>query len=208
MKKGISLLSLGLILTTCCSLHAAILTGASGTTNEPVPQDHGSFTQDTPGIALNWAPTGGGNNANNQWEIYNGWPNGGTDGTVYQLGENSVTYMVTFLPNAGFNVVLNSIDLNVWSGGGGTSVNWDVTGSVSGQLGSGTFTTPDASAVTHDINIAGRNAEKLTLSLQQTSGLEAYLGMDNLNFNQISVPEPASLAILTLGAATAIRRRK
>ena len=190
MKKGIVLLSLGLILTICCSLKATILTGASGTTNDSVPQDHGSFTQDTPEIALTWEPTGGANNDNDQWEIYKDWPNAGTDGIVYQLGSSSVTYKVIFTPNAKFNAVINSIDLNVWSGGGSTSVSWDVTGSISGQLGSGVFTTADASAVTHNINIAGSKAEVLTLSLQQISGQQSYLGMDNLNFSQIrDLPE-------------------
>ena len=185
MKKGTCLLGLGLILITCCTLHATILPGAAGNTNDPVPQEHGSFVQDTPDIALTWEPTGGANNANNQWEIYNDWPNAGTDGIVYQLGNTSTTYKVTFTPNTRYNIVLNSIDLNVWSGGGSTSVNWDVTGSVSGTLGSGVFTTPDAGVVTHDINITGSDAETLTLSLQQTSGLAAYLGMDNLNFSQV-----------------------
>ena len=190
MKKGTCLLSLGLFLITCCSLQATILPGADGNTNDSVPQDHGSFAQDTPEIALTWEPTGGGNNANNQWEIYRDWPNAGTDGIVYQLGSSSIVYKVIFTPNAKYNVVINSLDLNVWSGGGSTDVSWDVTGSVSGQLGSGVFTTADASAVTHNINLAGSKAEVLTLSLQQTSGLEAYLGMDNLNFSQVQdLPE-------------------
>ncbi|MBN2843926.1 MAG: hypothetical protein JXM68_12605, partial [Sedimentisphaerales bacterium] len=182
-----SWLSLGLFFSACCSLHATVLTGVGGSNNDPVPQDHGSFVQDTPNIALNWSPTGGGNNSRNQWEQYNSWPLGGDGGQVYQI-DSSDTYsehLITFTPQGGFDVRLNSLDLNVWGGGGATAVNWTVTGSVSGELGSGTFNTADGAAVTHNINITGNSTEALTLSLLQTSGLDSYLALDNLNFSQL-----------------------
>ncbi len=208
MKRR-SWLSLGLLLSVSCSLHATVLTGVGGKTNDAVPQDHGSFVQDTTNIALSWSPTGGGNNSCNQWEQYNGWPLGGDGGQVYQIDSKDgyKDHLITFTPDAGFNVILNSLDLNVWGGGGATAVNWTVTGSVSGILGSGSFATADGAATTHALNLTGKDAEALTLTLLQTSGHEAYLAMDNLSFNQVAVPEPVSLALLALGSAVVLRRK-
>ena len=173
-----------------------VLTGAGGNTNDPVPADHGSNVQDTPHVALTWAPTGGANNSRNQWEQYNDWPGGGEGGAVYQVDSSGgyLEHTITFTPESGYSVVLTSLDLNVWAGGGDTDVDWTVTGSSSGLLGSGTFTTPDGAVATHAINLAGSSSETVTLSLLQTSGADAYLGMDNLTFSEKRVllfPDPA-----------------
>jgi hypothetical protein len=198
------------LLTLCGAVQATVLTGVGGTTNIAVPADHGSNVQDTLHIALTWAPTGGEKNARNQWEQYNGWPGGGDGGAVYQVdggNDYSVVHTIAFAPEAGYGVILASLDLNVWAGGGNTNVNWAVTGSLSGLLGSGLFNTPDGSVVTHSINLAGSGSETLTLSLQQTSGDTAYLAMDNLTFSEVVVPEPATLALLGLGGMAILRRR-
>ncbi|MEN6309219.1 MAG: hypothetical protein ABFD91_15840, partial [Anaerohalosphaeraceae bacterium] len=194
--KTKSISGIMVLLTLCGVVQATVLTGAGGNTNVAVPADHGSNVQDTPHIALTWAPTGGAVNSRKQWEQYNGWPGGGDGGAVYQVDgwtDNSVVHTIAFTPEAGYGVVLTSLDLNVWSGGGNTSVNWTVTGSLSGLLGSGSFNTSNGSVVTHDINLVGRRAETLTLSLQQASGDTAYLAMDNLTFSEklpYLVPDP------------------
>jgi hypothetical protein len=194
-------MSIVVLLTLCGAVQATVLTGAGGNTNVAVPEDHGSNVQDTPHIALTWAPTGGAVNARKQWEQYNGWPGGGEGGAVYQIdgwNEGSTQFYdtvhtIAFTPEAGYGVVLTSLDLNVWSGGGNTSVNWAVTGSLGRVLGSGTWETPNGSVVTHTINLAGNGSETLTLSLQQISGHTAYLAMDNLTFSEnfsYLVPDP------------------
>jgi len=190
--KTKSIVSIVVLLTLCGVVQATVLTGVGGNTNVAVPADHGSNVQDTPHIALTWAPTGGADNSRNQWEQYNGWPGGGDGGAVYQV-DSAIEHTIAFTPEAGYGVVLTSLDLNVWPGGGDTNVNWAVTGSLSGLLGSGTFFTPDGSVVTHHINLVGRRAETLTLSLQQTSGNDSYLAMDNLTFSEklpYLVPDP------------------
>ena len=207
--KTMSIVSIVVLLALCGTVQATVLTGVGGNTNDPVPADHGSNVQDTLHISLTWAPTGGANNSRNQWEQYNDWPGGGDGGAVYQVDSSGgyVEHTITFTPEAGYGVVLSSLDLNVWSGGGDTNVDWTVTGSSSGLLGSGTFNTPDGSVVTHGIDLVGNGSETVTLSLLQTSGADAYLAMDNLTFGEVAVPEPATLILLGLGGVALLKRR-
>ena len=185
-----------------------ILTGLSDT-NTDVPADHGSNAPGTPNVALTWGSVPAGN-----WDQYADWPND-PGGGVYQVdgaNDGSQTHTVAFAPDSGWDVILTSLDLNVWSGGGATDVDWSVGGSSSGNLGSGTFSTPDATAATHDINLTGSGGETLTLSLVQTSGAGSYLAMDNLTFDQAVIPEPSTLALALAGmgglGALAIRRKR
>ena len=168
---------------------ATVLAGLAGTTNDTIPVNHGTYVQNTPHIAITWSPSGGSNNSNNQWELYNDWPNGGTGGMVYQMGSMSdhdyKTHSIAFKPDEGYNVQVNSLDLNIWPGGGMSNVSWTVTGSVSGSHGSGIFTTADGNVATHQININGISSETLTLSLDQKSGKGSYIALDNLSFSEI-----------------------
>jgi hypothetical protein len=193
--KTMSIVCIVVLLAFCGAVQATVLTGVGGNTNDPVPADHGSNVQGTPHVSLLWAPTGGANNSRDQWEQYNDWPGGGAGGAVYQVDSSGgyLEHTITFTPESGYAVVLSSLDLNVWTGGGNTNVDWTVTGSSSGLLGSGTFNTPDASVVTHAVNLAGNGSETVTLSLLQTSGEDAYLAMDNLTFSEEKVllfPDP------------------
>ena len=169
---------------------STILAGASGlSTNSSIASDHGSNQPDTPHIALIWSPVGGSNNANNQWESYSNWPGGGEGGLVYQMGSTPVdsykTFTIVFTPESGYNVKLECLDLNVWSGGGATDVSWEVTGTVTGVLGSGVFSTPDGQVKNHVMNVSGSKSEVLTLTMTQQSGDGTYLAMDNLMFSEI-----------------------
>ncbi len=176
-----------------------ILTGLD-VNNEPVPVDHGSNAPGTPNVALTWS---------DNWDQYGGWPNDPGDG-VYQV--DGVTHTVELAPEAGWNVKLMAFDLNVWGNGGDTDVDWSLDGPVSGNLGSGTVTTPDGTVTNNVLDLMGSDAETLTLTLTQVSGIGSYLAMDNLAFDQILVPEPSALMLALAGmgglGASAIRRKR
>ena len=170
---------------------STVLSGEPGaSTNDSISADHGSAQPNTPHINLSWSPVGGGNNANNQWESYSSWPGGGAGGQVYQMGSMPVNvyqpFTIMFTPEAGYNVTLACLDLNVWSGGGATDVGWVVNGSESGPLGSGVFSTPNGQVKTHVIDVTGTKSEVLTLTLTQRTGDGTYLAMDNLTFSEIA----------------------
>lgn len=193
-------------------LHGAtILSGTGLANNTTVPANHGSNAAGTPDITLSWTTADGG-----QWQAYNGWPNGGQ---VYQVDGNygaatKPVFNVVFTPAVGFNVLLTSVTLNDWVGGGNpatTTINWSVTGSISGLLGSATnLLIPDASASTLNLPFQGIGGETLTFTITPQAGAGSYFAIDNLSFDQVAVPEPsgALLAATGLGALALRRRRK
>ncbi len=204
-KRKVVAAAVGMACLGVPAAHAeTVLTGLTAT-NEAVPTDHGSLAPGTPDIALTWGEN---------WDQYDGWPNDPGEG-VYQIdgaSNGELSHTIQFAPNAGWNVKLNSLDLNVWAGGGATDVDWSVDGSVSGNLGSGTFSTADGTVSSNALGLTGTGAETLTLTLSQMTGIGSYLAMDNLAFDQVQVPEPTGfgLALAGLGGlgALAIRRRR
>jgi hypothetical protein len=217
----------GLALTP--SVHAAtVLTGITDDgvantgdeTNDNVPAGHGSNATGTPDISLTWSPTGAFNSSTGPgWQIYHGWPGGGD---VYQLdGPASgytgvVDYTIAFTPSsATIAVVLTSVSLNDWSGPAtpglaDTTLDWSVTGSSSGLLGSGTgLVVSDGTVQPLNFGIQGAGGEILTLRFTPTSGAGSYFAIDNLSFDQVSVPEPSGAILAAAGlGAMALRRRR
>ncbi len=107
-------------------------------------------------------------------------------------------------------VIVNSFDLDMWAGGGNAQIDWSIEGSVSGPLASGTWTRSTGGRDTISPNITGVAGESLTLTFQHVSGLGNYLALDNLSFDQVTIPEPSgvTLAVAGLGALALRRRRK
>jgi len=180
---------------------ATILTGTGLGNNETVPAGHGSNAAGTPNVTLTW---------DTNWEAWAGWPNPGDDG-VYQL-DNQLDdpHTIIFTPDATYDVILTSFDMNDWVGGGGDSeIDWSVTGSLSGLLASGTdVVIPDGTVPAIAVGVTGTGSETLTLSITQTGGSASYLAMDNLSFDQVPEPGSAFLALGGLGAMTMRRKRK
>lgn len=176
-----------------------ILTGVKGDLGD-MPT-HGSNAPDTPDITLLWASTG------NPWSFYGNWDG---RGPAYSIESSSGydTRTITFTPASGYDVQIDSFDLDEWAGGGNPfSANWTVSGADSGTIASGTWTlTTGGGRSTVTADATGAGGEVVTLTIQQTVGTHDYLAMDNLTFEQ--VPEPASLALLAAGGIGALLRRR
>ena len=155
----------------------------------------------TPDITLDWVGT---------WDTYTSWDGRGNVGQSDFNGGPNVS--ILFTPSAAFAVRLGSFHLDEWAGGGDASVTWSITGLNSGSLASGVWTMSNAGGRTLITpGISGQLGEGLILNLQLNSGSPSYLALDNLTFAQ--VPEPSTLALGALGAATALgaaamRRRR
>lgn len=197
------------------SLQAAtLLTGSGLANNTLIPTDHGSNAAGTPDIALSWTVAG----SPGRWDAYNGWPGGDQ---VYQVdgpgsGYVGTVYNIAFTPaSATIAVLLGSIDLNDWAGPANpalqnTTLDWTVTGSISGLLGSGTgLVVSDGTVQALNFGIQGAGGETLTLAITPTGGSGSYFAVDNLSFDQVAVPEPSGVVLAAAGlGAMALRRRR
>lgn len=203
---------------------ATTLTGGGATANNTgVDSDHGTDAAGTPNVELAWSTTGSGDG----WDFwtsrttstntpFSAWPNDPSADGVYQMGDAAAgaVFTIAFTPDAGWNVVLTSTDINAWTGGGSFVLDWTVTGATSGTLGSADDVAIAADGVTGlnfgGLTGAGSEVVTLTMTMDATStGTGSYLAMDNLSFDQVAVPEPSSSALAALGlGAMAMRRRR
>jgi hypothetical protein len=191
------------------------LTGLTAPGNVPVPINHGSNAE----VTLSWDQTG--------WDQY-GTLNyaGGWDGRgdVYQMEYD--TQSITFAPTAPYiKVTIEDFDLDEWGGGGNTYSDWSVTGTSSGLIASGTWDLKNNVNDPNDlggrdlitVNAVGDPGETLTLLFTNLpdsmgGGYDSYLAMDNLTFNTMVIPEPATAVMAWLGVgglgAMAMRRKR
>jgi hypothetical protein len=155
----------------------------------------------TPDITLTWSAN---------WDSYLNWDGRGAVGqTDFNRGSAA---SILFTPTSAFAIQLRSFDLDEWAAGGDGSINWSITGPISGTLASGNWmmtTAGGRTAITP--NAAGQIGEALTLNLELGGGAPSYFALDNLTFAQ--VPEPSAMGLGVLAAAgalgaAAMRRRK
>ena len=207
--------------------HATVLGfGQLGGNNTTVPAAYGSNASAaangiavtngaTPNVALTW---------DNNWDIHTSnffapiegqtvgggaWDNEGNAPRIGQLDFG--THTVGLTAAAGYAVVLNSFDFGHTAETAGTT-NWLVTLTDSGSntVWSQAVEFVNGAVVTLSPNFTGANGASYTLTFNRTA--ETYNsngrhGIDNFSFNQVVVPEPASLALIGL-SLTALRRRR
>lgn len=159
----------------------------------------------TPDIDLTWDGT---------FDSYQDWNGRGNviqpeDYDPAGAGANNVI----FTPTANIQARLVSFDIDAWAGGGDISVDWSVTGDLSGELAGGTWDKSNAGGRdTIDLEVIGEAGEALALTLDQTAGSGSYLAIDNIDFDQIeAVPEPSTAVLAVtagLGLAAMLRRRR
>jgi len=203
---------------------ATILTGGA-THNAALTSTFGSASPGTPDINLLWS-TSGASVGTARWEGYDSrttststpfaqWPNDPGANGVFQLDGKGAygagkSFNIAFTPSsATIAVNLISLDMNDWIGSGTTTMNWSVTGSVSGPLGGATgVTMADGTVQNLSINLQGTLGETLTLSLTPTTGTGSYFAIDNISFDQVPEPSSVLLGAAGLGALALRRRRK
>jgi MYXO-CTERM domain-containing protein len=192
--------------------HADITTTLTGlpVTNESIPAGHGSTAETT----VTWSA----DPEDTNWEQYAEWDG---RGDVYQINDRLAS--ILFVPASPLiKLTIDSFELDEWAGGGDTTANWSVTGSVSGLLASGAWNEKNTANDPNDLggrtlispNATGVPGESLTVLFDhsESAGSVSYLAMDNLTYSSMIVPEPGSAVMGWLGVtglgAIAMRRRR
>ncbi len=126
-----------------------------------------------------------------------------------QYTHDPSSWYMGFSPDPGYEVVIESFDLAAWSGitvdvqiwnypisGGSYGVLWEQTGvAVPGGGGGHVTVTP---------NFTGTDSDQGYYIVLSAGG--GGIGIDNINISQI--PEPATIALLGMGALALIRKRR
>ncbi|MCA9240754.1 MAG: PEP-CTERM sorting domain-containing protein [Planctomycetales bacterium] len=140
------------------------------------------------------------------------WDNEGDIPRIAQL--DAGTHTINFSADPGYAVVLNSFDFGHTAETAGTT-NWDLTLTDTGSnvVWSQAVEFVNGSVVTVTPNFTGAFGASYLLTFNRTGetyGSNGRHAVDNLSFNQVQVPEPASVALFGLAALGlgALGRRK
>jgi hypothetical protein len=237
MKRCFTTLSVcGMLLAIANVGHATVVGfGQLGGNNTTVPAALGSnATADsngvvvsngaTPNITLTWDA---------DWDIHTSnffasledktvgggaWDNEGNIPRIGQLdfglvsGTENHPHTIGFAAASGHAVVLNSFDFGHTAETTGTTT-WDLTltDSSANAVWSQSVEFVGGSVVTISPNFTGAFGESYTLTFARTSetyGSNGRHGIDNLSFNEVSVPEPTALGLIGFGMLGLIARAR
>lgn len=155
----------------------------------------------TPNVTLSWSAG---------WQNYFNWDGRTTVGQLdYNVAASSVIDL-TFNAEAGFGVYVSSFDLDTWTGGGDTRIDWELLDGLN-SIDSGVYLQPSGSGrTTITTNMDSSNAVfgSLVLRLTRVSGLPNYQAADNITFAQVPEPSSAAFLLAGVGAIASMRRRR
>lgn len=230
MKTHRLAIALGLLLSGFTAAHATnIGFGNLGGNNTTIPASLGSnATADgngyvvsngtTPNIILVWDAAWDIHTSNFFLPLENQFVGGGpwdNEGNVPRIGQLDIsTHTIDFFADEGFALVLNSFDFGQTAETLGTT-QWDLTltDALDAVVWSQSVTFVDGQVYTISPNFTGEFGEsyKLTFNRTSTGYPDGRVGIDNLSFNQVAVPEPGTIALLAaagFGLIVVSRRRK
>jgi hypothetical protein len=222
MKPRILLATLALCVFAVPLAHATVLTFDGLGTNTPIPAFYGSYVTEagqglergngfTPNVVVDFVPNG-----DNGFQTYNDpdWAAAQLDGIP-----STGSFDIVFTPEEGFGVLVNSFEFDDYAEWPtpptGHTFDWSLIGNNTTLAGATGVVVPsdmtyDPTGADNLVINTGMNAPffgPVTLRIVPTAGDPYDRAIDDVNFDQAVVPEPASLATLGLAAALLLGRR-
>jgi hypothetical protein len=176
----------------------------------------------TPNIALDFTPmappgtTPPASDGISSFYFYDdgSWPEVAELYTAPPPNDNINVFKLTFTPDAGYSVRINSFDLYDYPNyhnGEDHTLTWRVLDGSNNVLASGGSpgnvpSTVGPTIVPVNAVMASFFAGLVVLELTHSAGFQADLALDNVNFDQQVVPEPSCLCLVAMPAVLLMRR--
>lgn len=236
MKRKLTVISMpALLLAIAGSAQATTMTFSEGSSNADIPENYGSniaadqpgfVTTDgtgaTPDIGLTWAPAGGYDEATSnvlEWHqssnfnlthIGNGVLQLDMDLSGHSFSGLPAAPTVDFSVPAGIQLVLHGLGIGNALDQNEDPYDWTISVIKLSDM-STVFSYTTAMMVAGDseqvdINFTGDPGEDYRILFDDSAAGIERTGIDNLSFSQI--PEPASLALMSLGGLLLARRNR
>jgi hypothetical protein len=219
MKPRILLATVALCLVSATVSKATVLTFQGLGTNTRIPQFYGYNVTEpaqgiemgngfTPNVVVDFFPNG-----DNGFQTYNDpdWQAAQLDGTP-----GTGSFDIIFTPEEGYGVKVNSFEFDDYAQyEQGHTFSWSLLGNDTELAGATGVvvpadTTTDPTGADNLVINTGMNSPffgVVTLRIVPTAGDPYDRAIDDVNFDQVAVPEPAALAIVGLAATLLLGRR-
>ena len=210
---------MGSLLAVSAASHASVLTFDGLGTNTNIPDGYGSRVAAagpaveagngfTPNVVVAFSPNGG-----DGFQTYNDseWRAAQLDGTPA-----GGAFEITFTPDPGYAVRVNSFEFDDYANyAAGHAFNWELrSGATLLRSGSGVNvpadTTEDPTGSDNlliSIGMASPFEGPVTLRIMPTAGDAFDRAIDDVNFDQVAIPEPTALSAVFATAGFALLRR-
>jgi hypothetical protein len=145
----------------------------------------------TPNIVLTWPWGDNGTwGTVSEYDTYVNWDGRGSVAQAEIVYDSDNQLDLVFTPDPDFGVLVNSFDLDEWTGGGEITLEWQIL-DVSGILASGIVPLIEGDRLTVETGLSAGQitlSEVVTLRLSNANltGEPWFVALDNLNFDQVS----------------------